>query len=77
VTIQPLELQHVIRQLLADIDGVVDIADDVLIYAKDNAEHNQIFLKSKTLSLGKIPRKGTLVTLNLQNCKFLQSSLEF
>ena len=67
----PEELQHVIRQLLADIDGVINIADDLLIYARDNAEHNQILLKV----LERFREKG--LTLNLQKCQFLQSSLEF
>lgn len=67
----PEELQHVIRQLLADIDGVINIADDLLIYAKDNAEHDRILLQV----LERFREKE--LTLNLRKCQFLQSSLEF
>lgn len=67
----PEELQHVIRQLLADIDGVINIADDLLIFAKDNAEHDRILLQV----LERFREKE--LTLNLQKCQFLQSSLEF
>ena len=67
----PEELQHVIRQLLADIDGVINIADDLLIYAKNNVQHNQILLRV----LERFREKG--LTLNLHKCQFLQNSLEF
>ena len=36
------ELQHALRTILADIDGVLNIADDILIYAKNDAEHDEI-----------------------------------
>jgi len=67
----PEELQHIVRQLLADIDGVINIADDVLIYAKDKTEHDRILLQV----LERFREKE--LTLNLRKCQFLQSSLEF
>ena len=33
------------QTLLADISGVIDIADDILIFASTNAKHNLILQK--------------------------------
>ena len=65
------ELQNVLRVILSDIDGAMNIADDILIFAKGTKSHDAILLKVfKTLeSYG--------VTLNLQKCLFDKENLDF
>lgn len=67
----PEELQHVIRALISDIEGVINIADDLLIYAKDVAEHDKILINV----LNRFEEKG--LTLNLNKCEFCSDNLEF
>ena len=65
------ELQHALHMVLADIDGTLNIADDILIYAKDTLQHDQILSKV----FARLAEKG--VTLNLAKCIFDQPNLEF
>ena len=67
----PEELQHVLRALIADIDGVINIWDDLLIHAKTVSEHNEILLKVLTRF------RDNGLTLNLVKCEFLKDSIEF
>ena len=39
------QLQHHLQTLLADISGVVNIADDILVFASTIAEHDLILQK--------------------------------
>ena len=41
VNAAPEKYQYIIRQVIADVDGVVNIADDVVIHGKTLAEHDQ------------------------------------
>ena len=65
------ELQNVFRLILSDINGAMNIADDILIFAKGTKSHDEILLKVfKNLeSYG--------VTLNLQKCLFDKENLDF
>jgi hypothetical protein len=65
------ELQHALRTILADIDGSLNIADDILIYAKTDAEHDEILRKV----LNRLYEKG--VTLNVSKCIFCKNNLEY
>ena len=55
------ELQNVLRVILSDINGAMNIADDILIFAKGTKSHDE--------SYG--------VTLNLQKCVFDKENLDF
>jgi len=65
------ELQHVIRALISDINGVINIADDLLIYAKTEQEHDEILTKV----LNRFEEKN--LTLNLAKCELCKESLKF
>ena len=65
------ELQHTIKTILSDIQGVTNIADDHLIFAKTSEEHDDILEKV----LKRFQDKG--LTLNLQKCIFCKENLEF
>ncbi|XP_057292552.1 uncharacterized protein K02A2.6-like [Hydractinia symbiolongicarpus] len=65
------EMQHVLRSLIADINGVENIADDLFIFAKSQEKHDVILNKV----LKRFEEKG--FTLNLEKCVFCKSNLEF
>ena len=65
------ELQHALRTILGDIAGTINIADDILVYAKSQTEHDEILAKV----LQRLADRG--VTLNLEKCKFSKSNLEY
>lgn len=67
----PEELQHVLRALIADIEGVINIWNDLLIHAKNDCEHNEILLKVLTRF------RDNDLTINLRKCDFLKDSIEF
>ena len=58
------ELQHALRSMLLDIDGVLNIADDVFIFGIDENSHDLALAKV----LQRCAEKG--VTLNLKKCVF-------
>ena len=37
----PEKFQHVIRQIIADVEGVVNIVDDLFFHGKTLSEHDQ------------------------------------
>ena len=39
VNAPPLKFQHVIRQIIADVEGVVNIADDLIVHGKTISDH--------------------------------------
>ena len=41
VNAAPENFQHVIRQIIADVEGVVNIADDLIVQVKTISEHDQ------------------------------------
>ena len=63
--------QETIRQLLADIDGSVNLSDDILIYGKTQEAHDEALRKVLQRLLD---RK---LTLNGQKCEYNKPSLEF
>ena len=65
------ELQQALRLVLADIDGSLNIADDILIYAENDTKHDKILQKV----LQRLHDKG--LTLNLNKCLFCKRSLEY
>ena len=67
----PEELQHALRSIIADIENVVNIADDLLIFAADDNEHDMTLKKV----LHRFEEKG--LTLNLRKCVFNQNELKF
>ena len=65
------ELQHIIRAILTDIEGVVNIWDNLLIHADSISKHNEILRKV----FQRFREKE--LTINLEKCEFLQNSLDF
>ena len=63
--------QHVLQQNLQGISGVINLADDIFIFAKTRDEHDA----SLQNCLERLKDRG--LTLNPKICKFLQSSISF
>ena len=60
-----------LQQLLHGIDGVRNIADDIIIFGPNHKEHN----KALEECLLRLETHG--LTLNMGKCKFLKQNLEF
>lgn len=71
VNAAPEKYQHVIGQVIADIGGVVNIADDLIVHGKTLAEHDQNLHKL----LAKLEEKN--LTLNSEKCTFRMSEVIF
>lgn len=41
VNVAPEKYQHIIRQDIVDVDGVVNIADDLVVHGRTVAEYDQ------------------------------------
>ena len=65
------ELQHALNIVLSDIDGVTNIADDILIYGTDTVTHDRVLKET----LKRLFENG--ITLNLDKCIFDKESLEY
>ena len=63
--------QNTIREVLAGIPGVVNVSDDILVYATTAKEHNQRLLKV----LERIKKAG--LTLHREKCEFLKRTISF
>ena len=63
--------QNTLQQHLQGIDGVKNIADDILIFGRTRKQHDQALDKCLT----RLSEKG--LTLNRSKCKFLNTTLEF
>ena len=63
--------QNTLQQLLHGIDGVRNIADDIIIFGSNYEEHNKA-LKECLLHL-----ETHGLTLHMGKCKFLKQNLEF
>ena len=63
--------QHALQQVLHDITGVRNIADDILVFGSSYEAHN----KALDECLHRIDTHGLI--LNLDKCQFLQPKLEF
>lgn len=65
------ELQHALRETIKDIDGTMNLIDDIIVHGKTHDEHDAALLKL----IKRCEEKG--ITLNLQKCIFSQQSLKF
>ena len=63
--------QHALQQSLQGIQGVRNIADDIIVHGKSREEHD----KALRNCLKRLQEKG--LTLNAKKCSFLQPTLEF
>ena len=59
------------RTVLINIKGALNIADDILLFGKNNSEHDNVLKKVLT----RLEEKG--ITLNLQKCRFSKHKFEF
>lgn len=63
--------QNVIRETLKGIDGAINLSDDILVFGKNQTEHNQalaaVFQRLRDSGL----------TLNKSKCEYGKSTLEF
>ena len=67
----PKQLHHCLQILLVDISGVINIADDILIFASTIAEHDLILQKV----FQRLSEKGLI--LNIDKCLFSKETLEY
>ena len=65
------ELQHALRTIPHDIDGAINIADDILIFGYDESNHDD----NLKVVLKRLSEEG--ITLNLQKCLFDKEQLEY
>ena len=65
------EFQHIISQVLHDIPGATNIADDILVYGKTKEEHDEALKKT----LQRLFDRG--FTINRDKCKFGAPKVEF
>ena len=63
--------QNVIRETLEDIDGAINISDDILVFGKTHKEHDQ---NLKAVSQ-RLREKG--LSLNKSKCEYRKDKLEF
>jgi len=71
VNAAPEKYQHIISHVIADIEGVVNIADDLIVHGKTVAEHDQSFDKL----LARL--EETNLTLNGEKCTFGMDKVVF
>ena len=71
VNAAPEKYQHIISQVIADIEGVVNIADDLIVHGKTVAEHDQSLHKL----LARLEEKN--LTLNGEKCTFGMGKVVF
>ena len=63
--------QHTLQTLLHRLDGIRNLADDIIIFAKTREDHDQAL----SASLKRLAGHG--LTLNASKCKLLTASLSF
>jgi hypothetical protein len=63
--------QYVIQQVLQGIPGARNISDDIIIFGKDQENHNQ----QLELTLARVAERG--LTLNREKCVFSVPELVF
>ena len=71
ITSAPEHFQKRMSAILAGLEGVLVLIDDVLIWGKDEKEHNDRL----TVALNRVSEAG--VTLNGEKCKYGKTSIEF
>lgn len=65
------DFQHIMTQVLADLSGVLNIADDIIVYGNSEQEHDE----NLHSVLKRLHEKG--LTINKQKCSFKQDSVNF
>nr|XP_054763090.1 uncharacterized protein K02A2.6-like [Lytechinus pictus] len=65
------QFQNLIQSALAGLQGVINISDDILVYAKNEQEHNEQLMRC----MRRLREKN--LTLNRDKCEFNKSSVEF
>ncbi len=63
--------QHALTEVLQGLSNVQNIADDIIVYGKTRAEHDEAL----AACLQKLEHNG--FTLNFKKCRFLKSNLKF
>ena len=71
VNATPEKFQHIIRQVLADCPGTVNIAEDIVVHRRTTEEHDRRLLKV----LERLHERG--LTLNSKKCNFRMPRVEF
>ena len=66
----PEMYQHILAQIVSDLDGVVNFVDDLIVYASSEEEHDNRLQKL----LSRLKDKG--LTLNKDKCDFKKQSIE-
>ena len=66
----PERFQHIIRQVLADCPGTVNIAEDIVVHGRTTEEHDRRLLKV----LERLHERG--LTLNSKKCNFRMPRVE-
>ena len=65
------QFQEAIRSLIRDIQGTINLSDDILVYAKTKEEHDKILRRV----LQKL--RDNNITLNPDKCEFNKSTLKY
>ena len=65
------ELQHALRETIKDIDGTMNLIDDIIVHGENQEEHDESLFNL----LQRFEEKG--LTLNLSKCLFSQKYLKF
>ena len=71
ITSAPEHFQRRMQEILGDIEGVVCLIDDVLVYGRTQEEHDECLLKV----LCRLQNEG--LTLNRDKCQFSQKQVPF
>ena len=67
----PEKFQHIVREVLAGCDGVVNIHDDIIVHGQDEAEHDRCLIAV----LERLQERG--LTLNPAKCAFRLPKVRF
>ena len=71
ITSAPEHFQKRMQSILSDMEGTVNMIDDILVYGKDQEEHDERLEKV----LNRI--EGAGITLNSEKCDFSKSKVTF
>ena len=71
ISCAPEKYQHVVRQVISDCEGAVNIADDLIIHGTNEADHDRKLFRI----LDRLQQRG--LTLNLPKCWFRRNTVEF
>lgn len=63
--------QNTIRQVISNITGVINVSDDILIFGKNQQEHNKALYEV----LNRLSKHG--LTINANKCQFNENSINY